>query len=72
MSDLNPPQKDESLSSPEFVAHYRIIKRLGKGGIVVRQRRRTHPRLWDAAHRRGEAAGLCYRQDFERPDVPED
>ena len=46
--------------------------RLGADGIVVRHRRRTHPRLWDAAQRRGEAAGLCYRQDFERPDVPED
>jgi len=46
--------------------------RLGRDGIAVSQRRRTHPRLWDAAHRRGEAAGLCYRQDFERPDVPED
>jgi competence protein ComEC len=46
--------------------------RLGRDGILVRQRRRTHPRLWDAAHRSGEAAGLCYLQDFERPDVPED
>lgn len=33
MSDLNPPQKEGSLASPEFVAHYRIIKRLGKGGM---------------------------------------
>lgn len=33
MSDLNPPQKEDSLASPEFVAHYRIIKRLGKGGM---------------------------------------
>ena len=33
MSDLNPPQKENSLASPEFVAHYRIIKRLGKGGM---------------------------------------
>jgi competence protein ComEC len=46
--------------------------RLGGEGIVVRQRRRTHPRLWDAAHRRGEATGLCYRQYLKRPDVPED
>ncbi len=46
--------------------------RLGRDGMVVSQRRQTHPRLWDAAHRRGEAAGLCYRQYFERPDVPED
>jgi competence protein ComEC len=46
--------------------------RLGRDGVVVRQRRQTHRRLWDAAHRRGDAAGLCYRQDFERPDVPED
>ena len=33
MSDLNPPQKEDSLASPELVAHYRIIKRLGKGGM---------------------------------------
>ncbi len=33
MSDLNLPQKEDSLASPEFVAHYRIIKRLGKGGM---------------------------------------
>ncbi len=33
MSDLNPPQKEPSPSSPEVVAHYRIIKRLGKGGM---------------------------------------
>ena len=38
--------------------------RVGAEGIEVQQRRCTHRRLWDAAHRRGQAAGLCYRQDF--------
>ncbi len=33
MSDLNPPPKADNFASPEFVAHYRIIKRLGKGGM---------------------------------------
>jgi len=46
--------------------------RLAAAGIALEQRRRTHPRLWDAAQRSGEAAGLCYRQDLRRPEVPED
>lgn len=46
--------------------------RLVAGGPGIQQRRLTHPRLWDAAHRRGESAGLCYRPDSRRPDVPED
>ena len=33
MSDLNPPQNEAGPPSPESVAHYRIIKRLGKGGM---------------------------------------
>ena len=33
MSDLNPPQKEAGPPPPESVAHYRIIKRLGKGGM---------------------------------------
>jgi competence protein ComEC len=74
---------------------------LGAGGVVIEQRRRTHPRLWDAVRRQagqgnhrscdGQPAcpaggdgletivagvwprrGLCYRQDLDRPDVPED
>ena len=33
MSDPNPPQNEACLPSPELVAHYRIINRLGKGGM---------------------------------------
>lgn len=33
MSDSNTPQNDADSESPEFIAHYRIIKRLGKGGM---------------------------------------
>ena len=46
--------------------------RLAATGITMERRRRTHPRLWDAAQRSGKAAGLCYRQDSRRPEVPED
>jgi len=33
MSDQKNPQNETGSESPEFVAHYRIIKRLGKGGM---------------------------------------
>ncbi|HEX4899188.1 MAG TPA: protein kinase [Pyrinomonadaceae bacterium] len=33
MPDLNSPKNEAGPPSPEFVAHYRIIKRLGKGGM---------------------------------------
>ena len=33
MSDSNPPQNEGDVAAPEFVAHYRILKRLGKGGM---------------------------------------
>ena len=40
---------------------------LGADGLQLRERRRSHPRLWDAAHRRarlaGRDAGLCYPPD---------
>lgn len=35
--------------------------RLGADGIEVGERRRSRRRLWDAAQRRGQDAGLCYR-----------
>ncbi|HSM11039.1 MAG TPA: DNA internalization-related competence protein ComEC/Rec2 [Lysobacter sp.] len=38
--------------------------RMGAGGIGLETRRRTHPRLWDAAARSARArAGLSYRPD---------
>jgi serine/threonine protein kinase/tetratricopeptide (TPR) repeat protein len=33
MSDKNSPQHEVSPELPEFVAHYRVVKRLGKGGM---------------------------------------
>lgn len=33
MSDPTTPQNEAGPESPEFVAHYRIVKRLGKGGM---------------------------------------
>ena len=40
---------------------------LGRDGLQLRERRQSHRRLWDAAHRRarlaGASAGLCYATD---------
>lgn len=36
---------------------------LGPQGLQVQERRASWSRLWDAARRRGEAAGLCYRPE---------
>ena len=33
MSDFNPPPAQGDSAIPEFVAHYRLLKRLGKGGM---------------------------------------
>lgn len=33
MSDQDTPQHEAGSQSPEFVAHYRVVKRLGKGGM---------------------------------------
>ncbi|GAB6196284.1 DNA internalization-related competence protein ComEC/Rec2 [Lysobacter xanthus] len=40
-----------------------ITVRLGAGGPHASTRRAAHPRLWDAARRSGEGAGLSYRPD---------
>ncbi len=32
-------------------------------GLHVRERRRVHPRIWDAVRRRGQSAGLCYASE---------
>ena len=45
---------------------------LGADGLQLRERRRHAPRLWDAAQRRSETAGLCYAPDSRRPQGPED
>jgi competence protein ComEC len=39
----------------------------GQGGVRVRARRDTHPRVWDAARRWPPTAGLCYRPHEEGP-----
>lgn len=40
---------------------------LGRDGMRVREQRSFRRRLWDAVHRRGETAGLCYAPEFSRP-----
>jgi competence protein ComEC len=40
---------------------------LSADGLQLDERRASHARLWDAARRRGQAAGLCYPPETQRP-----
>lgn len=40
---------------------------LTRDGLALREQRQAQPRLWDAADRRGQVAGLCYAPEYGRP-----